>query len=1744
NGSRSVIKRAAPVGTKFWASLWSAHPRVGGPSRSSTPAKVVFLPRRKAATSTTYGSRAGLNHVLEQKQRSRRRSSVSVSHRYSTARPLGPSATNAPPALAGRATSPMLLASSLVQVNCCFLAPGYSDAGTRELATLAGGGLSGSKGRYHMLGRRHHQFVAALDPHKLVIPAGTLRFDELFKPSAVLSFLSAAAAYQNTGDMGSVSQLSGASAARADFLSPTAVVPKEPLPLRIGCYDMVLECSGVSSPDTHLLALTILPSVPHTASSFLSAFLPPSSSSLSLAPLESDRHLVPAVACTPDLCRRGRSQDDVNLLDSTPAAEMLGASSSCCLRERPSFESSEFFCPQLPQQATCFPCLGAGSLPPLLYSSLDDAISARSILMQFVPRFVFINSLDVDLEIKQADVGVPFALLSYFPPGSGIGNRDPQSDRCLDAFYSASFPSSSAGSSRRSSTLEDHNMTDHTGSRQRGDKSGFTDDELSASRLLFLTPSSPILFLPKGAAAVFHFSDPGAPYAINIRLSSHSYTPHSSTLYRSHHHPYGSSYQAADPTGTGAVHVENPLLLPHPAYEGMRLLDVLHEEGVLQSEERYYQDGAAAAVATASASEEMTYIDRRVSSSPYNWRMRDGSLLQPLGAGWDFPQGHMSGDEYGPAAGFIFSSSAGSLRERRLPGGSDSGGLRGPGQKMAVECRSSLPEEETLPTVPDEVTSRLRGSHTAYEGGKTAVTQLGWPAQGVLDKDTDDASCSRHYGDLPGPYIMDMEPHLRQLPGIADAQPGQPGFHRDDNLSLWRGRSAETLTRFSVRARNGGRGGTSSGEGTENTRGKSRRSNMQPSYTATPGVQRPLSSGALPEQRYEPYSASTGYENGERLYLSDKFRHRQHSPDRADLPLTPSQQPSEYSGRGLRRATFSIGFDRRRSRGARREPVVSSSVENLSGASLLKSGSERDGAAHWHGSATQDRSGALWNASNDRPLPSGQHARKTQQVNNIKCLPLLQGSTEDSLGPLASGHASLPCSLVSGHETGTELPLSTMLSRVSRSGSAGLSDQFGREIFVPKPRRGVVAADDVKDHTDNSGSETVSRRSSQAALVNRALSGEELARRLPGEDPAVHYIEKLASWRSRSGTLTAHPFSRQLTSSVGGSSSGLSLLGLRRLRSGPSSSSEPGSTFEGSSQESDSSGTTGGGEMCSSGVTSFSSGSSSRRRSPSVPRVAPRVCPPLPYFLWTDAVYIAGPAPDSGVFSRSPVSSRSSTANHRQTSPKANRSSGALRTPSSQDVFSETAPPFCSSILNSCVPQCTGGGPDNTEGSGNSLSVSEGTRRTSPPEAEAAAAQRSCSQSVPLLDCLGNLFAVIDTTINNTGSDRGGSICCVTFSAARHAPVHVENHLQSSYILVTNKAPLCFTTAAGRAVGSSGGSDSPTILTELTGGLCGAAATPSPDRRLESSPGDEAWTGGWSEGNCGPAPVCIGPLQSKPFWMQRALPLCPACEAADAMATAAATAAAASAASAASADVSAETQYLETGAAGGQTERGKNLQGRKLSSGRRKLGAEEGGRPSGFRFPDERVKAKARKSSAAAPRESRWQKWRKNSSTGSSASGRYSRAKQHTDETGSSEEGDATDPHQTLWDRGGDRGGYPRALLRFGRGRALWRESASDRSDSSSLTSDSYNSSMGADDSSFPLSSTEGGDSNSTTDRLFSRLVAKERSRTVRGDGDDVSDFLWPPPALRRLQEQLSTAVEKGVEKCQDAAAAAADIIK
>lgn len=204
----------------------------------------------------------------------------------------------------------------------------------------------------------------------------------------------------------------------------------------------------------------------------------------------------------------------------------------------------------------------------------------------------------------------------------------------------------------------------------------------------------------------------------------------------------------------------------------------------------------------------------------------------------------------------------------------------------------------------------------------------------------------------------------------------------------------------------------------------------------------------------------------------------------------------------------------------------------------------------------------------------------------------------------------------------------------------------------------------------------------------------------------------------------------------------------------------------------------------------------------------------LPFFLWTDALFIG--APPSSCEAIKAISANRATSSGAQEAKGLSGRSGDMP-----------------AVLPVSASEISG-------------------------DAAAATATRSASQSIPLYDCMGNLFAAIVSTTTNgrTASDEGVSY--VHFSPAQVAPIHVENHMADTPVVVTPSAPPCFSTVDSvSAAAAASTTSTPAVLEGIKD---------SPPLGTSSS---------------GSPPVVVPPLQARPMWLRRALPLCPACEAGD-----------------------------------------------------------------------------------------------------------------------------------------------------------------------------------------------------------------------------------------------------------------------
>ncbi|KAF4640611.1 hypothetical protein TGRH88_045370 [Toxoplasma gondii] len=1061
------------------------------------------------------------------------------------------------------------------------------------------------------------------------------------------------------------------------FLPSTISPPHAALPLRVGCYDMVLQQSGTCTPDTHLLCLTMFPALFHN---LVSSSLP--RSTLRGAPRAS-------FVSGSRLTRAGTSLSLYGASDTWSENEHADNSNGdakedeilpCLSTATPLPAEEDRSAASFPRAATSFPCYvsSATSLSTALLSA-SSLLTARSVLLQCVPRFVFINSLNVDLEIRQANVSVPFAMLSYFPPGShsyGFHDRG-----------SKDSPSAFALNRRRDSAMWlDTGVGGSFGIPGDDDE---VEQEMSLFNTVFMTPSSPILFLPKGAAAVFHFPDPTMPYAVNIRLASHTYSSPQTTRFR---RPQTHNLHVHQPdiyrmlnAGDHSIPSDSPLLLPHPSFEGMRLLDVLREENILFMQDRYCRDGAAAALAAASDGEHLSNSRGSANGSVASWKDQEMPLRNT-----------QADDGY----------------------------------------HSREPAEDSA-SLALEWSSRVAGRQVPQQ-------QTGIPLQGYNSK------------------------------GV-------------------------------------GSGGSLL--------------NASSGHTSTIDVD------------------ATNAQRGQAFQTRD--------------PVT-----STLFGRNV-----SYGRDGRFSPSIRSPPPLAHSSP-----------------------LDRDFLGAV-------ASPAGAATRVEPNCLYVSC-PAPETSAYRRIDP-------------------------------------------------------VVAAD----------------------IGNEKIS----PRRLDGSSSYSSY----ASNSAVSGIL--NPL---LTTCRGPD-----------IASGKAASAEVGG----------------------------------------------------------------------------------------------------------KDAVSHAV---------SADPECSA-------------------------EAALAAATRSSSQSFPVLDCLGNLFAAVEATIGNSDDGKGG-ICCVTFSAARTAPLHVENHLESSYILVATSSPACFTTAACATFAPGASEWRATKRNRVT-----TTAGESSDsgnagfRKLHPHIDSD-----WSDGNCGPPPVCIAPRQSKPFWLQRALPLCPACEAADIAATSASRSAAAAAAAAASAAIEAD-RLVQVRAARSATVKRLDTERIKLKKGGRRCVARHNSkRPAGFRFPgdmDEKQKGRrvasrdnvwsSRRTSVARPSGS----LRRPASTSDNGCRRAIPRGAHLHDGSTDDDPEEWYHSSVAMTDSGISCSTPVVSEDWhGDMRELSVDSVSSLS-SESCRRNTVNVHRGCTSSSFE------------SDTLSDRFLQKRG----RFGGDDislengsVSDFLWPPPALRQIQKQLETAFGEGIKKCQQTAAATAGILK
>ncbi|KAL8454249.1 hypothetical protein Emed_000358 [Eimeria media] len=162
---------------------------------------------------------------------------------------------------------------------------------------------------------------------------------------------------------------------------------------------------------------------------------------------------------------------------------------------------------------------------------------------------------------------------------------------------------------------------------------------------------------------------------------------------------------------------------------------------------------------------------------------------------------------------------------------------------------------------------------------------------------------------------------------------------------------------------------------------------------------------------------------------------------------------------------------------------------------------------------------------------------------------------------------------------------------------------------------------------------------------------------------------------------------------------------------------------------------------------------------------------------------------------------------------------------------------------------------------GTSSTASENSMLREFEDAGEAAASRSASQSIPLYDCIGNLFAAILCTTTTGKAAHDSGVSYIHLSPAQVAPIQIENHLTETPILVTASAPCCFSTVDSAIAAST--------ATELIPTLVDGSIAPPPSATSSSGP---------------PADV-VPPLQARPMWLRRPLPLCLACEVGDQAAT-------------------------------------------------------------------------------------------------------------------------------------------------------------------------------------------------------------------------------------------------------------------
>ncbi|KAL8273864.1 hypothetical protein Esti_002187 [Eimeria stiedai] len=146
-------------------------------------------------------------------------------------------------------------------------------------------------------------------------------------------------------------------------------------------------------------------------------------------------------------------------------------------------------------------------------------------------------------------------------------------------------------------------------------------------------------------------------------------------------------------------------------------------------------------------------------------------------------------------------------------------------------------------------------------------------------------------------------------------------------------------------------------------------------------------------------------------------------------------------------------------------------------------------------------------------------------------------------------------------------------------------------------------------------------------------------------------------------------------------------------------------------------------------------------------------------------------------------------------------------------------------------------------------------------DAGEAAASRSASQSIPLYDCIGNLFAAIRCTKTTGKGAHDSGVSYIHLLPAQVAPIHIENHLTETPILVTASAPRCFSNVDSFIAAPAAAELIPTLID-------GPISGPPP-----------------ATSSSGPPANVVPPLQARPMWLRRALPLCLACEVGDKAAT-------------------------------------------------------------------------------------------------------------------------------------------------------------------------------------------------------------------------------------------------------------------